>query len=101
MTARARLVMFLVAALAVAAFFTAACVHLPSFGTSDHSYRQRAMTAALGHRTANVVSSINFDVRAFDTLGEEMILFGTVLGGRPSCCARPATNATATTSWSR
>ncbi|MFF5714093.1 MnhB domain-containing protein [Streptomyces sp. NPDC012756] len=38
------------------------------------------MAAALAHRTANVVSSVNFDIRAFDTLGEESILFGTVLG---------------------
>ncbi|MEE6270358.1 MULTISPECIES: MnhB domain-containing protein [Streptomyces] len=80
MTTRVRLVMFLVAALVVAGFFTAACVHLPSFGTSEHPYGQRAVAAALARRTANVVSSINFDVRAFDTLGEESILFGTVLG---------------------
>lgn len=38
------------------------------------------MAAALAHRTANVVSSVNFDLRAFDTLGEESILFCTVLG---------------------
>jgi multicomponent Na+:H+ antiporter subunit B len=36
---------------------------------------------ALGlRRTANVVSSINFDQRGFDTLGEESILFAAVLG---------------------
>jgi multicomponent Na+:H+ antiporter subunit B len=38
------------------------------------------VAAALDHRTANVVSSVNFDIRAFDTLGEESILFTTVLG---------------------
>jgi multicomponent Na+:H+ antiporter subunit B len=79
-TARARLVLFLVAAVVVAAFFTAACAHLPTFGTPDHPYGDRAVAAALAHRTANVVSSANFDIRAFDTLGEESILFGTVLG---------------------
>ncbi|MEV0533542.1 MnhB domain-containing protein [Kitasatospora sp. NPDC050463] len=80
MTARARLVMFSVAATVIAAFFVAACARLPTFGTPDHPYGDRAVAAALTHRTANVVSSVNFDIRAFDTLGEESILFGTVLG---------------------
>ncbi|MFI0927110.1 MnhB domain-containing protein [Streptomyces sp. NPDC021012] len=80
MTARARLIVFLVAAVLFAGFFTAACAHLPPFGTPDHPYGERAVAAALAHRTANVVSSVNFDIRAFDTLGEESILFGTVLG---------------------
>ncbi|MGX1547331.1 MnhB domain-containing protein [Streptomyces adustus] len=80
MTARARLVMFLVAAVVIAGFFTAACTHLPSFGSAHHPYGDRAVAAALAHRTANVISSVNFDIRAFDTLGEESILFGTVLG---------------------
>ncbi|MFJ8849335.1 MnhB domain-containing protein [Streptomyces sp. NPDC102437] len=38
------------------------------------------MSASFHHRTANVVSSVNFDQRALDTLGEESILFGAVLG---------------------
>ncbi|MGW7442012.1 MnhB domain-containing protein [Kitasatospora sp. NPDC054795] len=80
MTARARLIMFLVAAAVIAAFFAAACTGIPRFGGSDHPYGDRAVAAALSHRTANVVSSVNFDIRAFDTLGEESILFGTVLG---------------------
>ncbi|MFJ7280179.1 MnhB domain-containing protein [Kitasatospora sp. NPDC098663] len=80
MTARARLIMFLVAAAVIAAFFAAACTRLPAFGTPDHPYGDRAVAAALAHRTANVISSVNFDIRAFDTLGEESILFGTVLG---------------------
>ncbi|MBB4986810.1 MnhB domain-containing protein [Streptomyces nymphaeiformis] len=86
MTARARLVLFLVAAVVVAAFFTDACAHLPTFGTPDHPYGDRAVAAALAHRTANVVSSVNFDIRAFDTLGEESILFGTVLGATLLLC---------------
>ncbi|GAA2276375.1 hypothetical protein GCM10010430_72910 [Kitasatospora cystarginea] len=80
MTARTRLVMFLVATTVIAAFFTAACTEVPRFGSDFHPYGQRAVTAALAHRTANVVSSVNFDIRAFDTLGEESILFTTVLG---------------------
>ncbi|MFG2819613.1 MnhB domain-containing protein [Kitasatospora sp. NPDC048365] len=80
MTARARLVVFLAAAAVLAAFFAVACTQLPEFGAQSHPYGDRAVAAALAHRTANAVSSVNFDVRAFDTLGEESILFGTVLG---------------------
>jgi multicomponent Na+:H+ antiporter subunit B len=38
------------------------------------------VAASLRQRTANVVSSVNFDQRALDTLGEESILFASVLG---------------------
>ncbi|MFC9292584.1 MnhB domain-containing protein [Streptomyces sp. NPDC057011] len=64
----------------LAAFFAAACLDLPAFGTDSHPYGDRAVEAALAHHTANVVSSVNFDLRALDTLGEESILFVTVLG---------------------
>ncbi|WP_329174419.1 MnhB domain-containing protein [Streptomyces sp. NBC_01477] len=80
MSSRARLLMFAVAALAIGVFFAVACTELPRFGGSAHPYGYRVVAAALDHRTANVVSSVNFDVRAFDTLGEESILFTTVLG---------------------
>ncbi|MEE4546896.1 MnhB domain-containing protein [Streptomyces sp. V4-01] len=79
MTARARLLMFAAAAAVIAVFFAVACTEMPSFGGASHPYGDRAVAAALAHRTANVVSSVNFDLRAFDTLGEESILFGTVL----------------------
>jgi multicomponent Na+:H+ antiporter subunit B len=69
-----------VAAAVLAVAFTAACTGLPRFGTRVHPYGDRAVHAALGHHTANVVSSINFDLRALDTLGEESILFAAVLG---------------------
>jgi multicomponent Na+:H+ antiporter subunit B len=77
---RVRLALFLVAAAVFAVAFTAACTDLPRFGTSSHPYGSRAVSAALEHRTANVISAINFDQRALDTLGEESILFGSVLG---------------------
>jgi multicomponent Na+:H+ antiporter subunit B len=72
--------LFLAAAAVLAAFFGTACFRLPPFGTSVHPYGDRAVAAALAHRTANTVSSVNFDLRAMDTLGEESILFGSVLG---------------------
>ena len=49
---------------------------LPDLGDVPHPYGDRAVRAALSHDTANVVSSVNFDQRAFDTLGEEFVLFG-------------------------
>lgn len=64
----------------LAGLLGAACFDLPDFGGDEHPYGDRAVRAALSHHTANVVSSVNFDLRAFDTLGEESILFGAVLG---------------------
>jgi multicomponent Na+:H+ antiporter subunit B len=52
---------------------------MPAFGSADHPYRDLAVPAAVDHRAANVVSSVNFDQRGFDTLGEETILFASVL----------------------
>ncbi|MER7999876.1 MnhB domain-containing protein [Streptomyces sp. NPDC095613] len=72
--------MFVLSAAVVAGFYAAACTGLPRFGSSAHPYGARAVAAALAHRTANVVSSVNFDLRAFDTLGEESILYAAVLG---------------------
>jgi multicomponent Na+:H+ antiporter subunit B len=79
---------FLPAALVLAVFLVAACGGLPSFGTAVHRYGERAVAAALAHRTANTVSSVNFGIRAFDTLGEESILLATVLGA--TLLLRPA-----------
>lgn len=75
-----RVRLFLAAAAVIAVVYTLACTGLPHFGTDVHPYGTRAVAAALQHRTANVVSSVNFDQRAFDTLGEESILFASVLG---------------------
>ncbi|WP_052397505.1 MnhB domain-containing protein [Streptomyces sp. NRRL F-5123] len=80
MNRRARGVAFLAAAAVFAVFFTLACTGLPHFGTADHPYGTRAVAAAVRQHTANVISSVNFDQRALDTLGEESILFGAVLG---------------------
>ena len=76
-----RVGLFWAAALVFAVAFTAACTGLPDFGTLSHPYGSRAIAAAFRQRTANTVSSVNFDQRAFDTLGEESILFAAVLGG--------------------
>ena len=71
-----------------AVLFVWAAVGMPSFGSSFHPYRDLAVPAAVAHSTANVVSSVNFDQRAYDTLGEETIFFASVIGAaallRPS-----------------
>jgi multicomponent Na+:H+ antiporter subunit B len=77
---RARSTVFLLAAAVLAAAFALACTDLPRFGTAHHPYGTRAVAAAVRQHTANVISSINFDQRGLDTLGEESILFGSVLG---------------------
>jgi multicomponent Na+:H+ antiporter subunit B len=59
--------------------FALALDGLPRLGEIPHPYGARAVTAAVGRHTANVVSSVNFDQRAFDTLGEEFVLFGAAV----------------------
>ena len=56
-----------------------AFLRMPDFGSDHHPYRDLAVPAAVSHRTANVVASVNFDQRSIDTLGEETILFGSVV----------------------
>ncbi|MQS16872.1 sodium:proton antiporter [Streptomyces kaniharaensis] len=80
MSRTARLRLFLTAAAVLAAGLIAAAGELPGFGGPQHPYGERAVAAGLAQRTANIVSSVNFDQRAFDTLGEESILFASVLG---------------------
>jgi multicomponent Na+:H+ antiporter subunit B len=80
MSGRARLLVFLVGAAGLAALFAQAALRLPGFGRADHPYGGRAVAAGLARHTTNIVSSLNFDQRAFDTLGEELILMAAALG---------------------
>ncbi|MEU9101972.1 hydrogen gas-evolving membrane-bound hydrogenase subunit E [Streptomyces sp. NPDC048361] len=80
MSRRMRMWVLATGGFGVAALFAAACLRLPRFGGAGHPYGERAVAAALSRNTANVISSVNFDLRAFDTLGEESILFAAVLG---------------------
>ena len=80
MSKATRTVMFLIAGTALAVTLVLAIVRLPAFGGSHHVYRDFAVAAAVKHNTANVVSSVNFDQRGFDTLGEEIILLASVMG---------------------
>jgi Multisubunit Na+/H+ antiporter, MnhB subunit len=80
MSRRARFVLLAVAVAAVGVLLVVAFLGLPRFGDAWHPYRDHAVTAALARHTANVVSSVNFDLRALDTFGEETILLASVVG---------------------
>jgi len=69
-----------IAGAALAVVLASAFLDLPAFGGSHHPYRTAAVHAAVAHRTANAVSSVNFDQRGLDTLGEESILFVSIIG---------------------
>jgi multicomponent Na+:H+ antiporter subunit B len=54
---------------------------LPPFGHYHGQYGHIVNTIALPQRhTTNAVTAVVFDYRGFDTLGEEFILFGAVMG---------------------
>ncbi|MFI8992843.1 MnhB domain-containing protein [Streptomyces sp. NPDC053542] len=80
MNRRLRMWVLLLGLAGTAALLVAAAFRLPAFGTDFHPYGDRAVREALARQTANAVAAVNFDQRAFDTLGEETILFGAVLG---------------------
>jgi multicomponent Na+:H+ antiporter subunit B len=88
MSRMGRMLIFLVGAGCVAAMFAVAFFRMPAFGGAAHLYRDLAVPAAVAHQTANVVSSVNFDQRGIDTIGEETILLASVVGAavllRPS-----------------
>lgn len=77
---RLRLVLLAVGGAGLAALLVAACIDLPGFGGRSHPYGVRAVHASLTRHTANTIASVNFDQRAYDTLGEMSILFAAVLG---------------------
>jgi multicomponent Na+:H+ antiporter subunit B len=77
----ARIVVFLIGAAGLALLWSAALVRLP--GPAD--LRDRYLIAITSRTFAernitDAVSGVNFDYRGFDTVGEEFILFASVLG---------------------
>lgn len=80
MNRAARTGVFLAGALGLAVVLWLGLAELPSFGHDHHPYRDLAVRAALSRGTANAVASVNFDLRALDTFGEETILLGSVTG---------------------
>ena len=81
MTPRVRRIVFLVAGAAFGAVLLAGFADLPPFGHYSGVYGEMLNRIAVSERHAtDVVTAVNFDYRAFDTLGEEFILFAAVLG---------------------
>lgn len=79
MTRSARYVVFGVGAAGIAILVVLALLKMPAFGAASHPYRDASVPAAVHHATANVISSINFDQRGLDTLGEESIFLASVM----------------------
>ncbi|WP_308169914.1 MnhB domain-containing protein [Acrocarpospora catenulata] len=75
-----RLCLLAAGSLGFAVLFTLAVLDLPPFGGNFHPYGDRAVRASLLRGTPNTVSSVNFDQRSLDTLGEELILVASALG---------------------
>jgi multicomponent Na+:H+ antiporter subunit B len=78
---RARLGLFLLAGPGLAAVLILGFRRLPPFGDYRGVYGRIVNGVELTARHAtNFVSALNFDLRNFDTLGEEYILFAAVVG---------------------
>jgi multicomponent Na+:H+ antiporter subunit B len=76
-----RLALFAVAGAGLAAVLVIAFRGLPAFGDYHGVYGEFLDGAGVTLRHAtDLVTALNFDFRAFDTLGEEFILFASVLG---------------------
>lgn len=80
MSRTVRLAVFALGVVAFLVLAVPAALHVPTFGTTRHPLRDLAVPGSVAHATANVVSSVNFDQRAFDTFGEELILLASVTG---------------------
>jgi multicomponent Na+:H+ antiporter subunit B len=81
LTRPVRLVLFVVAGCGLAAVLLVGFHRLPHFGHAHELYGAvtNRTEPTLRHAT-DIVTALNFDLRAFDTLGEEFILFVSVSG---------------------
>ncbi|RYC32289.1 sodium:proton antiporter [Lichenibacterium minor] len=81
MSPKLRPALLALAALAILPGFWRVACALPGFGSPVSPYGQ-AVNALLPEmrRVSNMVSAINFDVRGFDTIGEEFMLLAAVAG---------------------
>ncbi len=81
MSRHTRLALFAVAAVAFGTVLVVGFAKLPAFGDYHGVYGRvlDGVGVSLRHAT-DLVTALNFDFRGFDTLGEEFILFGSVLG---------------------
>ncbi len=81
MSRGARLGLFSVAGAGLLVVLLVGLHGLPAFGDYHGVYGRLIQKVELPERHAtDLVTSLNFDIRAFDTLGEEFILFASVAG---------------------
>lgn len=81
MSRRARLFIFALAAAGLGVVLVYGLAGLPAFGDYKGVYGNVINGIGVTERHAtDLVTALNFDIRGFDTLGEEFILFGSVLG---------------------
>ncbi|HEY5315627.1 MAG TPA: MnhB domain-containing protein [Pirellulales bacterium] len=72
---------FAIGGLALAGLYLAACAGIAAPTERPNRYSELADRLTLAdRRITDVVTAINFDIRGFDTLGEEYILFVSVMG---------------------
>jgi multicomponent Na+:H+ antiporter subunit B len=81
MTRRTRCIVMAVAAAALLGFYVRGAAGLPDFGHYRGPYGTTINHVVSAERqVGNAVTAIVFDYRGFDTLGEELILFISVVG---------------------
>jgi multicomponent Na+:H+ antiporter subunit B len=81
MSERARLVLFGAGAAGLAALLGWGLSGLPAFGDFNGAYALLINHVVVAQRHAtDAVTAVNFDYRALDTMGEEFILFASVVG---------------------
>jgi multicomponent Na+:H+ antiporter subunit B len=81
MTRQLRIGIFALSATGLAALLLWAVTGLPDFGHYRGPYGKVLNRVAVGERHAtNVVAAVTFDYRGVDTMGEEFILFASVMG---------------------
>src|SRR5947207_14829981 len=78
---RARAAVFLIGAAGLAALLGWGIAGLAPFGDFAGAYGTLLpRVEPQGRHAANVVAAVGFDYRGFDTLGEELVLFSSVIG---------------------
>jgi multicomponent Na+:H+ antiporter subunit B len=78
---KARLLLFAVAAAGFGTVLVIGLAGLPAFGDYKGVYGNVINGLGVTERHAtDLITALNFDIRGFDTLGEEFILFASVLG---------------------
>ncbi len=81
MSRRVRLCLFALSGGGLLSVLIVGFLGLPAFGDYHGVYGMVVNGAELGERHAtDMVTALNFDLRAFDTLGEEFLLFASVVG---------------------